>query len=155
LSLILTRAQSSPLVVFRGKYQNEKKLFIKTEQPVIKQFFITTINRKAGTGMRPFKSLFLLMLFALSFNAYSADAFTFTPQTQTAHLDSTHIWFSENASNTKTGPELFAGETNADFFSLLKNMIINATGENKNLTMLYEAATSQTHGHYNRIIPDF
>ena len=105
--------------------------------------------------MNPIKSMLLLMLFALSSAIYSADSFEFNPQACTAHLDSSHIWFSANASNDKTGPELFADKTNADFFELVKTMINSAVGDNKTITLMYENTNNQNRGEYKKIIPEF
>ena len=105
--------------------------------------------------MHLLKSMFILILLSLAFNIYSADSFEFDPQNHTAKLESDYIGFVDNTSHEKIGPELYADETDSQFFALVKKIIINAETENTKTILLFENKNSETHGSYNQIIPDF
>ena len=105
--------------------------------------------------MNPLKALVIFILLSISFTVYSADSFEFDPQLYSAHIDTNHVYFIENETNTKTGPELYADETNTDFINLVKSMINSAIADNETIYLIYENINSQNHGEYKRIIPDF
>ena len=105
--------------------------------------------------MRPIKSIFLLMLLSFAYNIYATDGFQFNPQLYSAHLDTAQVYFIDKSTNTKTGPELYADETNAAFFDLVKTMISDAVANNKSINLQSETKSSQNHGQYECIIPDF
>ena len=94
--------------------------------------------------MHLLKSMSFLFILLFAVNIFPADTFEFFPQKCTAHLETGHIWFVDNDSNEKTGPELYADDTNAKFFTLIKNSII----------LQFTNITSQNHGQYDCIIPE-
>ena len=106
--------------------------------------------------MRYIKSALLFSILFLTFNSYSTESFTFDPQTCNAQLDSSHIWFQDNEQNTnKVGPELYADETNIDFFNFVRNTIENAIQNNDTVILQFKEKNSESHGLYNCIIPEF
>ena len=104
--------------------------------------------------MLQLKSIFIFFILLFAVSSYSADSFEFDPQNHTAKLESNYIGFIENSTNEKIGPELYADETDSDFFALVKNIITNAETDNTKTILLYENKDSGTHGSYNQIIPD-
>lgn len=104
--------------------------------------------------MHVLKSISVLFILLFAVNTFSADTFEFFPQKCTAHLEADHIWFVDNDSDEKTGPELYADDTNADFFTFIKNYINSAIAKNKKITLQFTNINSQKHGQYDCIIPD-
>ena len=104
--------------------------------------------------MHLLKSMSFLFILLFAVNIFPADTFEFFPQKCTAHLETGHIWFVDNDSNEKTGPELYADDTNAKFFTLIKNSINNAITDKKKIILQFTNITSQNHGQYDCIIPE-
>lgn len=105
--------------------------------------------------MHPLKSIFILILLSLAANTYSADSFEFDPQNYEAKIKTNHIWFIGKTSNEKIGPELYADETDPEFFALVKNIITNSETDNTKIILFFKNINSENHGSYNKIIPDF
>lgn len=105
--------------------------------------------------MHVLKSISVLFILLFAVNSFPADTFEFFPQNYTAHLEKDHIWFVDKSTNAQTGPELYADNTEPDFFVLIKNQIKNALKEDKTLNLHFENVDSENHGQYNCIIPDF
>lgn len=105
--------------------------------------------------MHQLKSILILILLSLAVNIYSADSFEFDPQNYEAKIKNNHIWFIDNSSNAKIGAELYADETDSEFFALVKNIITDAKTNNTKIILFFENINSENHGSYNQIIPDF
>ena len=99
------------------------------------------------------KSISFLFILLFAVNSFPADTFEFFPQKQTAHLEAGHIWFVDNDSEEKTGPELYADDTNAAFFTFIKNSISDAIAKKKKIILQFTNINSQNHGQYDCIIP--
>ena len=100
------------------------------------------------------KSISVLSILFFAVSSFSDDIFEFFPQKCTAHLEADHIWFGDNESNEKTGPELYADETKAEFFTFIKKTINDAVEKNKKVILQFTNINSENHGQYDCIIPD-
>ena len=104
--------------------------------------------------MHLLKSISVLFILFFAVNSFASDTFEFFPQKFTAHLEADHIWFVDNDSNEKTGPELYADETKAEFFTFIKKTINDAVAKNKKVIFQFNNTNSESHGQYDCIIPD-
>ena len=104
--------------------------------------------------MHLLKSIAVLFILFCAVSSFSADSFKFSADNCTAHLEAGHIWFEDNVTNEKIGPELYADDTNAEFFTLIKNLINDAITNNKKIKLEFTNIDSQNHGQYDCIIPE-
>ena len=105
--------------------------------------------------MHVLKSISVLFILLFAVNIFPADTFEFFPQKCTAHFEADHLWFVDNDSNEKTGPELYADDTNTEFFTFIKKTINDAMTNNKKVILQFTNITSENHGQYDCIIPEF
>ena len=105
--------------------------------------------------MNIFKSVFAIFLLAFTANVFSEDSFEFNPQIHSAQIENGHIWFQDNSSSpNQIGPELYADDTNADFFNFIKNSINDAVTNNSTIILLFSTKDSQNHEQYDCIMPE-
>ena len=84
---------------------------------------------------------------------FADELWEYDPSTTTAHLEETRIWFS-TGDTTKVGPELYANDTNNEFFELISNTVKYARDDNKKIIIPYKNYSSQNNGTYDCIIPE-
>ena len=105
--------------------------------------------------MYTLKSISVIFMLLFAVNSFPADSWEFDPQNCIAQLETDHIWFQDNNSSLNPiGPELYADDTNNEFFTFIKKTINNATAKNKKVILQFTNINSENHGQYDCIIPD-
>ncbi len=103
--------------------------------------------------MRMLKPIAVLIVLFLSTSIFSSDTWTFNPRNHKLQVKGDYIYFTEKRSEEEVGPELYADDTNVEFFNLIQNIVRRANRRRKSIKLNYESYESVDNGTYNKIIP--
>ncbi len=103
--------------------------------------------------MRMLKPIAVLIVLFLSTSIFSSDTWTFNPRMYKAKISNEYIYFIEKGNDVEEGPELYADDTNVQFFNLVQNLIRKAKRSRTPVDFTFESYESADNGTYNKIIP--
>ncbi len=99
------------------------------------------------------KSVAALAVLFFSVSIFSSDSWTFDPDIHKSKVKDGHIFFVEKGNNQEECPELYADDTNVQFFNLVQNLIRKAKRSRTPVDFTFESYESTDNGTYNKIIP--
>ncbi len=103
--------------------------------------------------MRKLKSIAVVAVLFLATSVFSSDSWTFDPDMYKANIKDDHIYFEAKDNNQEETPELYADDTNVQFFNLVQNLIRKAKRSKTPVDFNFESYESTDNGTYNKIIP--
>ncbi len=103
--------------------------------------------------MHLLKSVSVLVVMFMVTTVLSADSWTYDPDIYRVKIKNDRISFTEKRGNREDGPELYAEDTNIEFYTLVRNLINKASRSKTPVVFYYEKYKSANNGTYNKIIP--
>lgn len=103
--------------------------------------------------MHLLKSVSVFVVLFMVTTVLSADSWTYDPDVYKAQIKNDHISFTEKRSDREDGPELYAEDTNVEFYTLVQNLINKASRSKTPVVFYYDKYKSANNGNYNKIIP--
>ncbi len=103
--------------------------------------------------MHLLKSVAALAVLFFAVSVFSSDSWTFDPDIHKSKVKDGHISFTEKGNKQAECPELYAEDTDVEFYNLVQNLVNKAKRSKTPVDFYFVSYESTNNGTYYKIVP--